>query len=795
MRNVCESFIAFVERKKVSASDFSILVTGLPKSVSKEELRDHFSYLFALDGSGVTAQGTWLGGNLIAGSEERKARRAAAEAAEREAARAAASASAARTVAFKKGGYVLGPPLNSVTVPTDTIRLRDLALAAKKATERRKKDGKVTEADPTVDFRHRLEVVASGPVARPRPDPLTGAMPRMPRPEYWGSWVANVHVVRPTAKFISKFRAAEAIAEELREARAEVKMFSHPTPLPSGADKKKRDDAYARVDELGEKLKEVQDAVREAERATLAATSSHDGGCIGTAFVTFQHEESMQRCLRAYEGGSMAFGLWYPAHLRFRSPATPGFHHKDDLRAAEPDALVRWKPGFEKMASLTASGRVVHEEAGALGGAGSPVYSAYYRDAWSNFGKGYNISVQRAPDPADVQHENLEMRFPEKCARRSATSVVTILAVVAGLVLMTLAQYFSTNLRTDQPDLTACNTVVPTLYFQGALNYAFARAFDAAPGAADAPSDFLGNGKMARSRAAPGGDGVAGARALLRGQAAADPALARAIPAALAAARARGAAAPPAAAAAAAAARRRRRLAAAAAAAAATGTVATDAALANYRTEDAAPHLLLTRLPNSEKRLKEDGLCGVKKAFAVGYRYNFTGSSSLWATWNATVPGRDGVVQLPAAGSFPGSGVWDAALIGTAVAYGATKPSLQQVEATYPWAAREDACRATAAGTIARDPCSPSAQWCALRFFLSAAAAAADPARAASPAAAKAAAAYLAFPPEQGKAASRADAPSPPLSADAACPDPRVLRSADFLQKVRASLGPRAGFL
>jgi hypothetical protein len=55
LRATSEAFVALVERKQLSVADYSILVTGLPRNVTTEELRDHFSRLFALDGSGCSA--------------------------------------------------------------------------------------------------------------------------------------------------------------------------------------------------------------------------------------------------------------------------------------------------------------------------------------------------------------------------------------------------------------------------------------------------------------------------------------------------------------------------------------------------------------------------------------------------------------------------------------------------------------------------------------------------------------------------------------------------------------------
>jgi hypothetical protein len=60
MRQLSERFVALVERKKVSASDYTVFVSGLPRGVSAAEVRDHFSTLFQLgDGACYSASGVY----------------------------------------------------------------------------------------------------------------------------------------------------------------------------------------------------------------------------------------------------------------------------------------------------------------------------------------------------------------------------------------------------------------------------------------------------------------------------------------------------------------------------------------------------------------------------------------------------------------------------------------------------------------------------------------------------------------------------------------------------------------
>jgi hypothetical protein len=312
-----------------------------------------------------------------AARETEEARRAGEDARYAEAGAAAAAAGVANaTIVFRKGEPCIGHPLTKQTLPKDTITLRNLALAAKKATERRKKLGIITEADPCVDVTHRLEVCGWGPVGAPAPDPATGKTPDIPAPAFVGSWVASALLVRPTLRFLRIFRSAAAVADSLREERARVKMYSKGTPLPSGPNPLLRGEAMEAVEKLTAELAAVRKSLAEEERRHLENKDNAQGDCIGSAFITFEHEESMHRALRAYEGSDGVFQFFQRPHLRLRCPAAPGFHPRPDLDSDSACAAVSYAdflsardPGV-----LLISGRVVHRgeegEEGSGGGGG-----------------------------------------------------------------------------------------------------------------------------------------------------------------------------------------------------------------------------------------------------------------------------------------------------------------------------------------------------------------------------------------------------------------------------------------
>jgi hypothetical protein len=95
-------------------------------------------------------------------------------------------------------------------------------------------------------------------------------------------------------------------------------MFSKDTPLPSGPNPAKSAKALAAVNELEFKLLQAKKSISDDHGDEL---ENSDG-----AFVTFNNEESYERCLRAYRQHSGWFARIFnpmPSHLKFRRRKPP----------------------------------------------------------------------------------------------------------------------------------------------------------------------------------------------------------------------------------------------------------------------------------------------------------------------------------------------------------------------------------------------------------------------------------------------------------------------------------------
>ncbi|RYE99757.1 MAG: hypothetical protein EOO41_00595, partial [Methanobacteriota archaeon] len=90
---------------------------------------------------------------------------------------------------------------------------------------------------------------------------------------------------------------------------------------------------------------------------------------------------------------------------------------------------------------------------------------AFKHDAYSNFGRGYALEVERAPDPADVMFENLSYGFASRCCRLTLSTAATFVCLIIGMLAMVTSQTYSNTLAKQLPDAKLCNTELPALYF------------------------------------------------------------------------------------------------------------------------------------------------------------------------------------------------------------------------------------------------------------------------------------------------------------------------------------------
>ena len=421
LKGETERFVSYAERKNVSAADYTVYVRGLPRDATLDEVRDHFSRLFALDGHGVDVQGNWSDAKNKTMVERTRAALAGGGQ--------AAASGLVRPQAQRRRS-ALASSRGLISVPADPKELRKAAASAKKAIERRRRHGHVSDADVDASFIDRVDSLGLGVVCDSSHNNDAS---------YVDTWVADVSLVRASNKLLTTYIAAELTTERLREARATVKMWSPGTPLPKGANDAQRMRAVKAVDSLGSQLAMLHESVRRryGKKGDLAYL---DRQCVGSAYVTFNCEESRNRCLVAYQGSNIAFlRSFQSAHLRIRCPAAPGFHTTDGQEVVlDRRGRIDWRP--------------------------------WYKDARSNYGRGFQLLVEEAPDPSDVIHENLAITDRSRCVRQSITGCVTFLLVAIGLAIMIVAQGFSATVASKTPDLTLCSGEVPALFFGGYAN-------------------------------------------------------------------------------------------------------------------------------------------------------------------------------------------------------------------------------------------------------------------------------------------------------------------------------------
>jgi len=483
LRGESEKFIAYAERKNVSAADYTIFVRGLPSDVTVEELRDHFSTLFALDGTGADMHGKWDSHKhavelLMQAKTHRHIHKSKSWLFGSKSNRIVPTSSidlpktlpnssitnvngehpsptnaSSSSTTVEQHPHSTAEPDSPVPhspephvhtythddlssphqqsqyrdqfeIPTNPKALKTAALAARRAIDTRRRRGIITDADVENHFTSRIEVMGKG---------IVTDISHNNDATFAGSWIADISIVRPVNKLLSAYLSAQELASKLREARARVKMWSPGTPHPLGPNPEKRNMAMKQVDKLGSELA----SLRESLKSKDLSTSSVESTCVGSAFVTFNCEESLQRCLKAYQGStSSILRPFQSAHLRLRCPMAPGFHGL---------------PGQE----------VVTDEKGNI------EWKTWHRDLRSNYGRGYTLIVTKAPDPSDVIHENLAITSTSRCLRQCCTGIITLLLVIIGLIMMIIAQSYSKLLTTSTPDLSLCSTELPALYFGG----------------------------------------------------------------------------------------------------------------------------------------------------------------------------------------------------------------------------------------------------------------------------------------------------------------------------------------
>jgi len=157
--------------------------------------------------------------------------------------------------------------------------------------------------------------------ATPRPDPkpvqncLHNGFPSV-----LGSWVADLHIVYPNSGIISVYLKQRALMEQIEDIRSTIQQFKSDTTYKDGdgANPKKQEKNEKKLEKLMKKIGKTRVKVAKSVKDTRKAADCE--GC----FITFNHEESQQRCLDDYRASNSTYGRFFqPKHLRF-------MWHKED---------------------------------------------------------------------------------------------------------------------------------------------------------------------------------------------------------------------------------------------------------------------------------------------------------------------------------------------------------------------------------------------------------------------------------------------------------------------------------
>jgi hypothetical protein len=196
-----------------------------------------------------------------------------------------------------------------------------------------------------------------------------------------------VSVANANGALIKRFQDQSGLWLRIRNARAMAKKYYKDSPYADPA-------TFKRADELVQKLTEKFEAIKSH------AVKLDNIDCVG-AFVLFQNEESVRRCLEDYHGSESSLNLsghWLqPTALRFR-------------------------------------------------------------------GKN-RLSVSKAPDPSQIVWQNLELTPWNRFLRQTGVNMLLGALLVASFIFIILAQAQQAKFQSKIPNLQLCNTVLPAIAF------------------------------------------------------------------------------------------------------------------------------------------------------------------------------------------------------------------------------------------------------------------------------------------------------------------------------------------
>ena len=155
---------------------------------------------------------------------------------------------------------------------------------------------------------------------------------------YIDSWVADVNIAHPNGSLIRRCQAMKKYSNKLLSARAMVKKFSEGTPLKGGGSPKKLAAAEKKLALIKSKIAKTHHSLKKS----ASSFEKIDNACM-LAFVTFENEDSLVRCLEDFGrfGGRYYMRPW--TWLRPPFPKCLKFQGKHKLRiseAPEPSNII-----------------------------------------------------------------------------------------------------------------------------------------------------------------------------------------------------------------------------------------------------------------------------------------------------------------------------------------------------------------------------------------------------------------------------------------------------------------------
>ncbi|CAM9337762.1 unnamed protein product, partial [Discosporangium mesarthrocarpum] len=237
-----------------------------------------------------------------------------------------------------------------------------------------------------------------GQVPAPDPQPCQSYLHSRDK-SYLGSWVSRVELGHPVGEVLRSVMEKEEIIAKTAKARAKVQQTR--TLGQEG----KRKKAESRLEKLQEKVEKLRVEANAKVNPEIVES-------ISVAFVTFENEESQQRCLDDYRYSRSSL-------CRYRQIIT------GQQEYFQPDELLFKHRGGTK----------------------------------------HRLKVLPAPEPSDVKWENLDIPPMEKRLRSAVTWLVCLILLIVSFVIIYMSQKQQAIIQEQIPNLTLCEETLPATFF------------------------------------------------------------------------------------------------------------------------------------------------------------------------------------------------------------------------------------------------------------------------------------------------------------------------------------------